>query len=144
MRVKIPLQITEIDPGNYHIIISGSFADNKTASWIIDTGASKTVFDKNLVEYYSILEGETDEIHTAGIEDQPQEISLAVLKSMQIGKFKIENLKVALLDLTHINKLYSKITDLKICGFIGSDFLMENRAIIDYKKRVLILNNSRY
>ena len=134
MRIKIPLQITELEPDNYHIIISGNFNDKETANWIIDTGASKTVFDKNLVEYYSVLEGEADEIHTAGSEEQPQEISLAVLKSVQIGKLKVENLKVALLDLSHINKLYSKITDLKICGLIGSDFLMKYRAVIDYKK----------
>ncbi len=139
MQIKIPLQITEIDPDNYHIIISGSFTDNETADWIVDTGASKTVFDKNLVEYYSVLEGEMDEIHTAGIEDQPQEISLAVLKSMQIGKFKIENFKVALLDLSHINKIYSKATNHRICGLIGGDFLMKYRAVINYKKRVLVL-----
>ena len=140
MRIKVPLQITELEPDNYHIIISCNFDDKETANWIIDTGASKTVFDKNLVEYYSVIEGESDEIHTAGFEEQPQEISLAVLKSVQIGKLKVENLKVALLDLSHINKLYSKITDLNICGLLGSDFLMKYRAVIDYKKSKITIS----
>ena len=140
MRIKIPLQIIELEPDNYHIIISSAFFDGTIGNWIIDTGASKTVFDKNLVEYYSVLEGESDEIHTAGVEEQPQEISLALLKPIQFGKLNVENYKVALLDLSHINKLYSKITDLNICGLIGSDFLMKYGAVINYKKRVMMLN----
>ena len=140
MRIKIPIQIIELEPDNYHIIISSTFADGTNVNWIIDTGASKTVFDKNLVEYYSILEGESDEIHTAGIEEQPQEISFALLKPIQFGKLNVENFKVALLDLSHINKLYLKAADIKVCGLIGGDFLMKYKAAINYKKPVLILN----
>lgn len=140
MRIKIPIQIIELEPDNYHITISSTFADGTNVNWIIDTGASKTVFDKNLVEYYSILEGESDEIHTAGIEEQPQEISFALLKPIQFGKLNVENFKVALLDLSHINKLYLKAADIKVCGLIGGDFLMKYKAAINYKKPVLILN----
>ena len=139
MKIKIPIQIIELEPDNYHIIILSSFHDYETGNWVIDTGASKTVFDKNLDKYYSVIEGESDEIHTAGNNDQPQEILLAILKPLQIGKLNIENLKVALLDFSHINNLYSNTTNLKICGLIGGDFLMKYRAIIDYKKQVLIL-----
>lgn len=139
MRIKIPLQIIELEPDNYHIIISSTFFDGTSGNWIIDTGASKTVFDNNLVEYYSILEGESDEIHTAGAEEQPQEISLALLKPIQFEKLNVENFKVALLDLSHINKLYLKAANIKICGLIGGDFLMKYRAVIDYKKRILVL-----
>ena len=141
MRIKVPLQIVELDPDNYHIIITGSFFDGETGNWIIDTGASKTVFDKNLVEYYSVLEGESDEIHTAGIEEQPQEISLALLKYVRFGKFNVEDFKVALLDLSNINRLYSKATNLKICGLIGGDFLMKYGAVINYKKNRLTFNS---
>ncbi len=140
MRIKIPLQIIELEPDNYHIIISSTLAEKENANWIIDTGASKTVFDNNLVDYYSVLEGESDKIHTAGIEEQPQEISLALLKPIQFGKLNVENFKVALLDLSHINKLYLKAANIKICGLIGGDFLMKYQAVINYKKRVLILN----
>ena len=139
MRIKIPIQIVELEPDNYHIIISGTFADKESVNWVIDTGASKTVFDKNLDKYYSVIEGESDEIHTAGIEEQPQKISLAHLKSLQIGKLNTDKLKVALLDLSHINELYKRATNLKICGLIGSDFLMKYVAVINYKKRVLVL-----
>ncbi len=133
------MQITELEPNNYHLIIVGWFENGKTGNWVIDTGASKTVFDKNLVEHYTVLEGESDEIYTAGIGDGPQEISIAILTSLQLGKLKIENQKVALLDLSHINEMYSKVTSLTICGLLGGDFLMKYKAVIDYKDQLLML-----
>ena len=141
MRTIIPINLIELEPDNFHIIISSFFPDGQTQNWVIDTGASKTVFDKRLEEYYSVLEGESDEIHTAGNSEQPQEISMALLAQLQIGKLKIENFKVALLDLSHINELYSKSTNHKICGLIGGDFLMKYKAVIDYKKKKLVLSN---
>lgn len=140
MRIKIPITIIELEPDNYHIIISGEFADGKKVNWVIDTGASKTVFDKNLDDYYLLLDGESDQIHTAGIGDQPQEISLGLLHVFHAGKLKVEKLKVALLDLSHINSLYSKCSEIEICGLIGGDFLLKYKAVIDYKKKLLILN----
>jgi len=139
MRIKIPINTIELEPDNYHIVISSVFPNAQTGNWVIDTGASKTVFDKSLEGYYSLLEGELDEIHTAGIGEQPHEISMALLKHLQLGELEIKNLKVALLDLTHINKLYLNAANLKICGLIGGDFLMKYKAVIDYKKKRLVL-----
>jgi len=139
MRIKIPINTIELEPDNYHIIVSSTLPGGEDQHWVIDTGASKTVFDKSLKEYYSLLEGESDEIHTAGIGEQPQEISMALLKYFRLGKLKIKDLKVALLDLTHINKLYSNAANLEICGLIGGDFLMKYEAGIDYKKKRLVL-----
>jgi hypothetical protein len=138
MRIKIPLKVIELEPYNYHIMVSSVFADGKSANWIVDTGASKTVFDKNRVEYYSALEGELDEIHTAGIGEEPMDVTLAELKNLSFGKLNIESQRVALLDLSHINELYSKVTDVEISGLLGSDFLMSYKAVIDYKKQVIV------
>jgi hypothetical protein len=139
MRIKIPIHIIELEPGNFHIVISSLFTNGENLNWVIDTGASKTVFDKNLIAYYTVLEGESDEIHTAGIGEQPQEISMALLHQLKFAKLKINNLKVALLDLSHINQLYSKATGLKVCGLLGGDFLMKYKAVIDYKQKRLLL-----
>ena len=140
MRIKIPIQIVELEADNYHLIVSSEFPNGTTENWVIDTGASKTVFNKMLPENYSALEDELDEIHTAGIGEKPLETSMAELNLVQFGKLRIEKMKVALLDLSHINELYSKATNIKICGLIGGDFLMKYKSIIDYRKQVLILN----
>lgn len=141
MRHKIPIEIIELESDNYHLILKGVFADGVKGNWVIDTGASKTVFDKNLTEYYEVLHGETDEIHTASADENPQEISMGILSELHFGKRNVVNLKVALMDLTHINKLYLKTTNLEICGLLGGDFLMENNAVIDYKKKRIVLQS---
>jgi hypothetical protein len=140
MKIKIPLQIVELEDDNFHLVVQSVFDDKTTGFWVVDTGASKTVFDKNLDEQYVISEEETDQLHTAGIGEKPIETTLALLKPFSLGKLNLENLKVALLDLTHINKLYSKATSLQICGLLGGDFLMKHKAVVDYKKKVLVLN----
>ena len=139
MKIKIPLQIIELEEDNFHIIIKGTFKDGTSGLWAIDTGASKTVFDKNLTAKYSVTEENTDEIHTAGVGETPLTTQLGNLLEIKLGKLQTNNLKVALLDLSHINKLYKKVTDLEICGLIGGDLLVKYRAVIDYKRKVLIL-----
>jgi hypothetical protein len=140
MKIKIPLQIIELEEGNFHIIATGIFDDGTSGFWAIDTGASKTVFDKNLNGKYEVSDEEADEIHTAGVGEKPLSTTLGKLPGIRLGKLQTDNMKVALLDLSHINKLYKKATEIEICGLIGGDFLMKYHAVIDYKRKVLILN----
>ncbi len=139
MKIKIPLEIIELEEGNYHIIITCKFNDRTTGLWAIDTGASKTVFDKNLAEKHAVTETDIDEIHTAGIGEKPLSATLGQLSDIKLGKLQVNSIKVALIDLSHINELYKKATNMEICGLIGGDFLMQYRAIINYKQKVLIL-----
>ncbi len=140
MKIKIPLQVIELEQGNFHLIATGKFGGSTTGYWAIDTGASKTVFDKNRDGFYSVSEGKAEEIHSAGIGEKPLVTSIGTLMSFYIGKFKVENLRVALIDLSHINQLYYRATNLEICGLIGGDFLVKHKAVIDYKRRTLYLN----
>jgi len=140
MKIKIPLQIVELEDDNFHLVVQSVFNNKTTGFWVVDTGASKTVFDKNLENLYVSEEESSDQLHTAGIGDKPIITTIAKLKPFSLGKLNVENLKVALLDLTHINKLYSKATSLQICGLLGGDFLMRHQAVVDYKKKVLVLN----
>jgi hypothetical protein len=139
MKHKIDLQIVELEDENYHLVAQAVFSCGTNGYWVIDTGASKTVFDKNLTQMYSVSNDETDQVHTAGIGETPIETTIAHLNTFSLEKLKVKNLRVALLDLAHINRLYSKATRLQICGLIGGDFLMNHKAVIDYNKRVLVL-----
>lgn len=143
MKIKIPIQLVELEEQNFHILVRSQFADGTTGIWVIDTGASKTVFDKNLRPYYTEMEGEYEEIHTAGISEQTLETSLGVVESLEFGKYKMLSLKVALIDLKHINELYQKAAKLQLCGLIGGDFLLKHNAVIDYGKRELVLHGER-
>ncbi|HDR52654.1 MAG TPA: hypothetical protein ENN90_13725 [Mariniphaga anaerophila] len=142
MKIKIPLQIMELENDNYHLVVCSVFNDNSPGYWVVDTGASRTVFDKNLEKQYVISEEEADQLHTAGIGEKPIETTIAILNPFSLDKLKVNTLKVALLDLSQINNLYSKATSLRICGLLGGDFLVQFQAVIDYKKRIMTLKKT--
>ena len=139
MRIKIPIQIIELEDNNYHMVVLSVFNGQSTGYWLIDTGASKTVFDSNRAERYHLTGESADQVHTAGISDNPLKTAIAHLHGFSIGKLKIDDLRVALLDLSHINQLYSGSAGITICGMLGGDFLMHYQARIDYRKKVLEL-----
>jgi len=138
MKVKIPIQILEIDEDNFHLIIISEFEDGIKSNWVIDTGASKTVFDSAKTEYFTKGEGQED-VLSAGITEHPLKSELAVLNPVFFKKYKIEKMKVALLDMAHINELYQKKVQMEISGLLGGDFLLKYKAEISYKRKLLIL-----
>lgn len=139
MRYKIPIEIIELEKDNYHLVVNSVFVNGEMGYWVIDTGASKSIFDKNLADFYSIIEGRTENLHSAGISEEPLKSEVATMKPFSFAGMKIENMQLAVLDLTHINELYSASTDMEICGLLGGDFLVRHKAVIDYKKKLLIL-----
>ena len=139
MKFKTNLQVVELEDGNFHLVATSVFKQGVSGYWIVDTGASKTVFDLNLKEFYESAGEETDKVHTAGVGEKPIHTAIGWLGTFSLGKLTVQGLRVALLDLSHINRLYSQAAGLTICGLLGSDFLMGYNAVVDYKKKVLIL-----
>ena len=139
MRYKLPIELIELEDDNYHLLVSSVFADGRKGCWLIDTGASKSIFDKTRESDYTLLEGLSEDLHSAGIGDDPIKSEVANLNPFSFSGMKIENMKVAVLDLTHINQLYAASTDVEICGLLGGDFLVRYQAVIDYNKKQLLL-----
>lgn len=141
MQYSIPIEIIEMEAENFHLVVESVFFNGSTGKWIIDTGASKTVLDKTLNLHYNESEAVNDnEILSAGIGEKLIETSEGIIPDLDFNGMVLENLKVALIDLSHINNLYKKYSEITICGLIGSDFLHKYKAIIDYSEKKLILN----
>lgn len=138
-KIEIPLKLVELENENYHILVEIGFSDNKTGMWVIDTGASKTVLDINLVDHYTKVETPLTETESMGIGDSRIETSSGIVHEMKFCSTSLFDLSVALIDLSPLNILYHQFTNEKITGLIGSDFLVRYKAIIDFKKRVLTL-----
>jgi len=139
MRVRIPIQIINIENNGCHIVVQAKFGNHKKGLLIIDTGASKTVFDSTLVESVTKPFETDQDIQSTGIDATFVQSRLAILKKIEMGDFKSFNLLVVLIDLSNITKLYKKINNKKIWGLLGSDFLSYHKAKIDYEKNELSL-----
>ena len=139
--IEIPLQIIELEDDNYHILIEGNFEDETPSYWIIDTGASKTVLDSNLKQFYANVESDNEEDYqSAGINQGMLDTSVGKMYFLRFGQFKITNQKVALIDLNHVNEIYEKYTSFKIAGLLGGDILMHYKCVIDYSRKIIKFN----
>jgi hypothetical protein len=140
VKIIIPLELIELEEDNYHLIVKSRFGNGEEGLWVIDTGASKTVFNIALDSHFDIVPEEEEKIiQSAGIGTDCLNIVLGVLLPFYLGDFLISPYKVALMDLSHINSLYYHAVEKEICGLIGSDFLLEHKATIDYSRLRLTL-----
>ena len=132
--MELPLKLIKLEDNNYHPVLESRQGGNKLY-WIIDTGASKTVFDKNLTDLYIPVDVNPDEYQSVGIGDGMIETSLGKIPKIKFGKLKITNLKVALIDLSHVNSVYKTHTDMTIAGLLGSDILYSYGCILNYRTK---------
>lgn len=136
--IELPLNLIELEKDNYHILIEGEFQDKTQAYWIVDTGASKSVLDKNLTNYYEIIDSDNeDDYQSAGINQGMMETSVGKLFFVRFGDLEITGQKVALIDLSHVNDIYGKYTSCRIAGLLGGDMLMQYKCAIDYARKII-------
>lgn len=136
--IELPIQVIELEYENYHILLESSFSDGTSSYWVIDTGASKTVLDKTLVNYYELIDSEnTDDYQSAGINQGMTETAIGRLTFLRFGEIEIADHKVALIDLSHVNEIYAKYTSYPIAGLLGGDLLMRYQCKIDYAGKTI-------
>lgn len=168
--MKIPLSVDNVDGDACHISVNAVFNDFKNGVLLIDTGASKTVLDKDLtkdliqlIDTNSYIEEnpqtlteklsseqreqfdiDDDGIVSLGVNSGKIDFHFGILKKLSLGNFTIENFTVALIDLSNINDLYGAIGKPKIWGLLGGDFLLKYKAVIDYNKKNLSIDENEF
>ncbi|MDA3880010.1 MAG: retropepsin-like aspartic protease [Prolixibacteraceae bacterium] len=138
-KYTIPIQLIELEDENYHILVEGEFNNNNILQWVVDTGASKTVFDANLAEHFETDELEATEVQSAGIGEGHVETQIGVLHEIHFGELPLNNWPVAIINLEQINTIYSQFTNIRIAGLLGSDFLLKHKAVVDFKNLKMTL-----
>lgn len=139
MRTTIPLKKVKIQHGlhlGFHAVVN-----EKKCFLILDTGASQTVFDKTRIELLlSNAKLKENKILSSGLGTKDMKSHSVKLKQFELGKIKLKNFNVMVLDLSHVNNTYDEMGLSKIDGVLGSDLLQKLKAIINFEKRTLILN----
>ena len=135
----IDIDILTIEEDGSHLICKAK-VNGKNVRLLIDTGASRTVFDQERIQQF--VSNETfvkNEKLSTGLGTNSMPTSTVSLKSFKLGDLKIENFTAVLLDLQHVNSTYGSLGHSAIDGVLGNDILMKHKAIIDYSKKVLKL-----
>lgn len=137
--ITVPILLVELEDHNFHILIETTLSKGIKGKWVVDTGASKTVFDVNQSEHFSIVEMGNTEIQSAGLGEGNIDTQIGELHVLTIGDVELLNEPVALIDLSFINEIYNRFTYESIVGLIGSDFLVKHDAVVNFKKKEIKL-----
>jgi predicted aspartyl protease len=141
MKTIISFNLINLKGQGFHLCIM-AFINDKKVRLLIDTGASKTVLDKERFEKISANSKIKAHKHEAtGLGTNKMKAFETVIKKIKIGKLESKNYKIGLLDLSHVNKSYEALKLKTIDGVLGSDYLKKYKAIINYEKKIISLTN---
>ena len=134
---KIPIVVVELEEETIHLLVEAMIDGLENHWWVVDTGASKSVVDRTVAEYF--VGEESVGLMATGLGKEMVETSTGWISNFSLGGFSFEPLHVAIVDLHHINEEYAKYSDKRIAGLLGSDFFFREKAIIDYQERIIVL-----
>jgi len=143
MITTIPFKVLDIAGEGFHLLLK-MYINKKVAHVIIDTGASKTVFDKTRISKF--VSDKTFEKHdslSSGLGTNTMKSEQVYIKKLKIGDLEIDGYKTILLDLSHVNQSYHQIGLKPVDGVLGSDILLKYNGVIDYEKKILKLKFSK-
>ncbi len=143
MTTIIPFKILYVGDDGFHLKLK-LYINGKPANVIIDTGASKTVFDKQrITKYVSSKKFKNLDNLSSGLGTSKMKSHFTTIKKLKIGEIEIEDYETVLLDLSHVNQSYHQAGLSMVEGVLGSDILLKYNAVIDYDKKKLTLKNKK-
>lgn len=143
MKTIIPIEIAPIKKDGFHCFVNLKINDGIAVRMVLDTGASRTVFDYKLIKELALLnELRPDKDKATGIGTNSMKGYNLIIKRFTLGKLIYKNYKAGILDLDHVNKAYKQINMPKVEGILGSDLFLHYQAIINYKDKTLYLKDN--
>jgi predicted aspartyl protease len=139
--ISVPLQIIDLEQDGYHFLLNIKLL-GRIFKVVLDTGASKTAFDKELIlqANSTALLNDSEKLST-GLGTNTMVSFTTLIHDMRIGKLNIPEFEVAVLDLSAINIAYGQMGYPQVLGVLGGDILMQYKAVIDYGKRIIKFKN---
>ncbi|MFZ4261967.1 aspartyl protease family protein [Sphingobacterium sp. HJSM2_6] len=142
---KIPFEVISLQADGFHIITEAELLGKKF-KMVIDTGASKTVLDKETLLQAGISEEtlEITDVLSTGLGTNTMESFFLTIPDLKLAAWHGKNIHVAVLDLSSINYAYQQIGLSPVIGVLGGDILKKYGAIIDYKRNIIQLNQRKF
>jgi len=140
----IPLELISVEDDGFHLMVEVK-VNGVPARMLVDTGASRSVFDKGSIEKFFTESPELEENDqkSTGLGTRDMQSQALYLDELQIGELVIRKYPAVVLDMSHVNLSYDELGMQAIDGVLGSDILMKYGASIDYGKQILRINKRR-
>jgi len=139
MLYKIPFEFVAIEADGVHIVLQAEI-NHLPCRLLIDTGASRTVFDQNRISLFvNDPEMHENEQLSTGLGTNDMKSHIISLDSLVIGELSLHNYLCVIIDMIHINQSFESYGLQAIDGVLGGDILLDYKAEIDYRKKELRL-----
>jgi hypothetical protein len=136
---SIPLELIDLNGNGFHLLVSITVF-KKRYKLVLDTGASKTAFDKTLLLDLIHQDELKNSGHlTTGLGTNDMQSFTTSILDFYVGKFHIPILEVAVLDLSAINIAYQQLAITPVLGVLGGDVLVHYQAAINYETCRMVL-----
>src|SRR5690606_10306398 len=116
---EVPLVLLNLQDDGFHLLVE-VIVFNQPFKAVLDTGASKTVFDKTTMEKH--IDPEllklSDQLST-GLGTNSMASYILTIPDLQIGDLHLKDYEVAVLDLSTINFAYEQLEKEPVIGVIG-------------------------
>lgn len=136
MQSTIDIELLPIEDDGFHILIHAEI-NGKPARILIDTGASRTVFDQQRIRNFIPEDHSLEKIDklSTGLGTNTMESQTVILNEFKLGETIFEEYHAVVLNMEHINQSYQALDKPLIDGVLGGDLLQELRAVVDYRKK---------
>ncbi|RZJ19827.1 MAG: hypothetical protein EON51_16550 [Acinetobacter sp.] len=135
--ITVPLTLINLQDDGFHLLVEIVFFGEKLFA-VLDTGASRSVFDKGFMEHHIQELSESQETQAATIFSTSTTLQ-GVIPKLKIGGLILKQYDAVALDLQGVSDTYIQMGHPSIAGIIGGDILMKFNAKIDYKQKLLRL-----
>lgn len=132
MKIRVPLELIDLKDDGFHLLVEVIVFEH-IFNVVLDTGASRTVFDKSTIEQYaapgSLL---LSELLSAGLGTVAMESYTLTIPCLRLAELELVNFQAAILDLSTICYTYNNLNLPPVIGVLGGDILGKYKAVIDY------------
>ena len=129
--ITVPLKLINLQDDGFHLLVEIVVFGTKSLA-VVDTGASRTVFDKTLLEQHIDVEN-VQESQATTLFSTTNTIQ-AMVPELKIGRLRIKEYFAVALDLEAVNQTYESLGHPPITAILGSDIFLKYNAIVNYKK----------
>ena len=137
--IEVPINIINIEGDGFHLIAEGMI-NNKPARFVVDTGASRTVFDKDrILNYIDNPEFNEKEGISAGIGGTDLSSFIFNIEELSFGNLIINDYQAVAMDLSNVNNSYAMLKLPPVDGVLGGDLMKKYQAVLNYKLKKMRL-----
>jgi predicted aspartyl protease len=137
------LEILNLHDDGFHLLVEVIVFEQPFKA-VVDTGASRTVFDKTTVEQFIDSDALllSDKLST-GLGTNSMESHTLLIPQLVLGNLTVKDFECAVLDLSMINKAYESLQTGPIIGVIGGDIMMKYKASLSYREARLTFEDTK-